>query len=163
MASNGKTLKIFCFQGVEKGCIWNKWFKELLEPKQSLNRAQDDDWYDAKNFLVQQFVGNKAKRRISKRQVTRKQITPNFPKKWIFLTPRGVKKCSFFRKTWRALFSCYPRFEIRLFASLPTNYWRPWYFLTLWRPWSFQNLTFFCKKMFNFQTSASPELRWFRP
>ena len=27
-----------------------------------------------------------------------------------------------FRKIWPALFSCYLRFDIRLFALLPTNY-----------------------------------------
>ena len=31
----------------------------------------------------------------------------------------GSKKCSFFRKIWRALFSCYLSFEIRPFALLP--------------------------------------------
>ena len=31
-------------------------------------------------------------------------------------------KCSFFRKIWRALFSCYLRFGIRLFPLLPTFY-----------------------------------------
>ena len=32
----------------------------------------------------------------------------------------GGKKCSFFRKTSQALFSCYLSFETRLFALLPT-------------------------------------------
>ena len=31
------------------------------------------------------------------------------------------KKCSFFRKIWRAFFSCYLRFEICLFTLLPTK------------------------------------------
>ena len=33
----------------------------------------------------------------------------------------GGKKCSFFQKIWRALFSWNTRFEIHLFALLPTN------------------------------------------
>ena len=39
-----------------------------------------------------------------------------FSEKWTFLAPylcvSGGKKCSFFRKIWRALFSCYLYFEI---------------------------------------------------
>ena len=101
---------MFCFQGVEKECIWNKWFKELLEPKQSLNRAQNDDWYDAKNFLVQQFVGNKAKRRISKRQVTRKQITPNFPKKMNISYPQGHKEMFVFSENLACFIFLLPSF-----------------------------------------------------
>ena len=31
------------------------------------------------------------------------------------------KKCSFFWKTWRALFSCNTRFEIHPFVLLPTS------------------------------------------
>ena len=33
----------------------------------------------------------------------------------------GGKKCAFFRNLWRALFSFYLRFEIHLFAFLPTH------------------------------------------
>ena len=33
----------------------------------------------------------------------------------------GGKKCAFFRNLWRALFSFYLRFEIHLFALLPTH------------------------------------------
>ena len=56
----------------------------------------------------------------------------NFPKNEHFLPPdtrayvcvSGSKKCSFFQKMCRALFSYYLRLEIRLFALLPTNYRR---------------------------------------
>ena len=34
----------------------------------------------------------------------------------------GGKKCSFFRKIWRALFPCCLHLEIRPFALLPTNW-----------------------------------------
>ena len=54
----------------------------------------------------------------------------NFPKNENFLPPdthtyvcvSGDKKCSFFRKIWRALFSWNTHFEIRLFALLPTKW-----------------------------------------
>ena len=77
------------------------------------------------------LVGIKAKERISKAGVTRKQNTSNFPKKDQFQLPdtltyvcvSGTKKCSFFGK-FGALFSCDARFEIRPFALLPMN-WDP--------------------------------------
>ena len=57
-----------------------------------------------------QGVGNKANRRIPKN-------TPNFPKTNIcYPLHQG-----FFRKIWRALFTCYLRFEIRPLALLPTK------------------------------------------
>ena len=56
--------------------------------------------------------------------ITRKQSTPNFPKKEHFLPPythtcvsRG-KQCSFFRENWRALFYLNTRIEIRSFVVL---------------------------------------------
>ena len=42
-------------------------------------------------FLFFLIAGNKAKRRISKRGVSRKQSTPNFPKNELFLTPEPCK------------------------------------------------------------------------
>ena len=53
----------------------------------------------------------------------------NFPKNERFLPPdthtyvcvSGGKKTFVFRKIWRALYSCYLRFEIRPFAIVPTN------------------------------------------
>ena len=61
-------------------------------------------------------------------EVIGKQSSPNFPENEHFLLPNthtyvclsGAKKISFFQKIWRALFSCYLHFEIRLFAVLPT-------------------------------------------
>ena len=35
---------------------------------------------------------------------------------------QGVRNVRFFRKIWRAMFSCYLHFDIRLFALLPTKY-----------------------------------------
>ena len=54
----------------------------------------------------------------------------NFPKNERFSPPgtytyvcvSGGKKTFVFRKIWRALYSCYLRFEIRLFAIVLTNY-----------------------------------------
>ena len=53
--------------------------------------------------------------------MTRKQSTPNFPKNEHFLPLTCAyvcvsegKKCSFFWKIWRALFSCCLHFEIRV-------------------------------------------------
>ena len=74
------------------------------------------------------FVRNKAKGRISKqvfqenkaRQIFRKTNT-SYP--LIRTRICQGKKCSFFRKIWRALFSWNTRFEIRPFALLPTYYW----------------------------------------
>ena len=66
-----------------------------------------------------------AKWRISK--VTRIQSTLNFPKSKRFLPPDTHpyvsvgKKMFAFRKIWRALYSCYLRFEIRPFVILPTK------------------------------------------
>ena len=48
-----------------------------------------------------------------------------FSEKLTFFTlwyAHGGKKCSFFRKIWRPLFSCYFHLEIPLFALLPTTY-----------------------------------------
>ena len=65
-----------------------------------------------------------------KRETTRKQSMSSFPKKITFLSLwyahvrvriRGYKMFVF-RKIWRALFSCYLRFEIRPFALSPTIY-----------------------------------------
>ena len=62
-------------------------------------------------------------------EVTRKQSTPIISKNEHFLPPdthtcvcvsEGNKYSFFFRKIWCALFSGYLRFEIRLFALLPT-------------------------------------------
>ena len=57
------------------------------------------------------------------KKVKREQSTPYFPKNKHFLPTdtctyvcvSGGKKCSFFRKMWPAVFSCYLRFEICLF------------------------------------------------
>ena len=49
-----------------------------------------------------------------KTQVTRKQSTLSFPKKEM------GQEIFFFGKIWRALFSCYLRSEICVFALLPT-------------------------------------------
>ena len=67
-----------------------------------------------------------------KTKVARKQSRPNFPKNghiFYFLpliltgtcSCHGLKNVRFFAKICHALFSCYLRFEIRLFAFLPTN------------------------------------------
>ena len=63
------------------------------------------------------FVGNKAIGRISKRMLQGNKARQIFSKNVL-----GGKKYSFFRKTWRALFSCNTCFEIRPFALLPTIY-----------------------------------------
>ena len=52
-----------------------------------------------------------------KSDVTRKQSTPNFPKKKHFLSP--WYELFVFWKIWRALFSCNTRFEIHPFGFLP--------------------------------------------
>ena len=61
-------------------------------------------------------------------EVTRKQNTPNFPKNDHFLSPirtptwaLGSRKHSFFLEIWRALFSCYLRFEICPSPLLPMS------------------------------------------
>ena len=79
------------------------------------------------NFKAK-FVGNKAKRRISKWVFSRKQSTPNFSKNEDFLPPppdthtyvckSGGKKCSFFGK-FGVLF--YLETPVLRFALLP-NY-----------------------------------------
>ena len=52
---------------------------------------------------------------------TRKQSLPNFLKNEHFLPPRMCvsrgKKCLFFGKNWRSLFSCNTRFDIHPFAG----------------------------------------------
>ena len=65
-----------------------------------------------------------------KKGISRKQSTPNLLKNEHLFPPdthtyvciSGGKKCSFFRKIWRALISWNTRFEIRPFALLPTNF-----------------------------------------
>ena len=55
--------------------------------------------------------------------VTRMQSTPNFSKNEHFLIAdtHTYIRSFVFRKIWRALFSCYLHFEIRLFSLSPTN------------------------------------------
>ena len=59
----------------------------------------------------------KGKRANLKTGVSRKQSTPNFPKKQIFLTPayKGVRDDRLFWKIWRALFSWNTRFGVCTF------------------------------------------------
>ena len=59
-------------------------------------------------------MGNKAKGRILKWKCVEKEA------RQIFQSIRGYEM-SIFRKIWPTLFSCYLRFEIRLFALLPMN------------------------------------------
>ena len=68
-------------------------------------------------------VGNKAKGRISKTGVARKQIRPNFPKNEYLFTPwyahvcvSGVKKCSLFGKFGMI---CFLQAPVLRFALLP--------------------------------------------
>ena len=75
------------------------------------------------------FVNTKAKNANLKTEVTRKQSTPNFQKNEHFYPLIRTRACAYqgvrnaaFRKIWRALFSYYHGFEIRLFALLPTIY-----------------------------------------
>ena len=52
----------------------------------------------------------------------------------------GGKKYSFFRKIWRALLSCYLRFEIHPFALLLTNFTKDSAFGQVWiRDWFWQH------------------------
>ena len=100
--------------GIE--CLW----KVFFEVCDNLMRT---------NFKAK-FVGNKAKRRISKWVFSRKQSTPNFSKNEDFLPPppspdthtyvckSGGKKCSFFGK-FGVLF--YLETPVLRFALLP-NY-----------------------------------------
>ena len=63
-----------------------------------------------------------------KTEEARKQSIPNFPKNQRFLPPEHVRECIrgyemfVFLKIWRALLSCYLRFEICSFALLPTKW-----------------------------------------
>ena len=68
--------------------------------------------------------------------VTRKESTPKFPKNKHFLPPdryfyvcvSGGKKC-FFKKNWRALFSCNHHFDIRPFYLISDEALRNFDFL----------------------------------
>ena len=56
--------------------------------------------------------------------VTRKAKHAKFPEKrayHLYVSLSGGKKCSFFRKIWRALFSCNTRFKIHRFSLLTTS------------------------------------------
>ena len=66
---------------------------------------------------VLRLVGNKAKRRISKRVFQENKARQIFRKR-----KRGKKCFFFFQKIWRALFSWNTRCEIRPSALLPTNF-----------------------------------------
>ena len=80
-----------------------------------------------------QFIGNKAKGRISKRvfqenkarQIFRKnKHLPAYTTEHFLAPDRvriGGKRCSFSRKIWRALFSWNTRFEIPPFVLLARN------------------------------------------
>ena len=85
----GLTLLLFCKDDLPDDAITNFTF------------YADDTTLNSKYDCASDFVGNKAKGRI-----TRKQSMPNFPKKEHFLP----------------MFSCYLRLEIHLFALLPTGY-----------------------------------------
>ena len=74
------------------------------------------------------FVDNKAKGRISKRVLQENKARHVFQKTKIsYPYVSYARACAYqglemfvLRKIWRALFSCNTRFEIRLFALLPT-------------------------------------------
>ena len=66
------------------------------------------------------FVGKKAKGRISKKQWLQENKARKISRKLTFLTPVS------FRKTFRALFFCIHRFEIRPLALLSTYWSRNW-------------------------------------
>ena len=53
--------------------------------------------------------------------ITRKQSAPNFPKNEHFFPCDTHAYIFVFQKTWRALFSCNIRFEIRSFALFPKD------------------------------------------
>ena len=56
-------------------------------------------------------------------EVARKQSTLNFPRKQTCTRTYAYQRVNVFsREIWSALFSWYPRFEMRLFALLPTSY-----------------------------------------
>ena len=80
----------------------------------------------AKTSIRRQY----GKRANTKTRVARQDSSPNILKNEYFLPSHththvrisGGKKClGFFRKIWRALFSCNTRFEIHLFVLLPTH------------------------------------------
>ena len=100
--------------------------KEIL--KENLMNS-DDEWkidYPRPCKVVwTEFVGNEAKGRISKRVLEKNESGQIFRitniSYSLIRTCSVGKKCSFFRKVWRALFTCNTRFEIRPFALLPKN------------------------------------------
>ena len=68
------------------------------------------------------LIDNKAKGQISKWVLQENKAGHNFQKTNISHHTSDKKLEMFvFRKIWRALFSCNTRFEIRIFALLPTN------------------------------------------
>ena len=71
----------------------------------------------------QEIVRNKAKGRILKQRYMKVKHA-NFSKNLYFLPPNTPKFV--FPKIWRALPSCYLRFEIRPFALLPMKYKYRW-------------------------------------
>ena len=64
-----------------------------------------------------------------------------------------------FRKIWRALLSCYLRFEIRTFALLPTNYnfleWDLWSTILIFIPYYIRYLRYIRFLLFSTITSTS--------
>ena len=114
--------------------IKSEWNSRLYSLKHKLN------WRIFKSFppkklpvnieackILRQYVGNKAEGQISKRMFQENKARQIFRKTntyYPLITTRryeyqGVKKF-IFRKIWCALFSWNTRFEIRLFALLPT-------------------------------------------
>ena len=73
-----------------------------LVPNPSRAHQRDLSWDSDSELTIYPFV----------------PLSPNHDRTYVCVS--GRKKCSFFRKTWRALFPCYLRFEIRLFALLQT-------------------------------------------
>ena len=68
-----------------------------------------------------EYASNKAKGLISKRVWQENKARQIVRKTNTHVCVSWGKKCSFFGKIWRALFSCNIHFEIRLFAFLSTN------------------------------------------
>ena len=89
-------------------------YDQLAISRHLIEQILRHNWSVIKQNDKSQIGGNKKTKHA--------KFSKNSNISYSLMRTRGYKKCSFFRKIWRALFPCYLRFKIHLFTFLPTNY-----------------------------------------
>ena len=87
-----------------------------LTKQTSKNVADTTFKVDITSAILHLWVSEKTKHPVAKRRTLPR------PRRWYVRVRIRGQETFVFRKIWGALFSCYLRFEIRLFAFSPTTY-----------------------------------------